>query len=118
VSVPLKLDAQLIKPGRAPRMGLYAELPGKFDGLWPNCPPDMNGSKRPLALGLPPRTYFTGAIHKMFAIHRGQTITVRRTITRSAIDGAISTGCPTTLQGPGLHECAVTDLTLQITRLR
>src|SRR5205085_11380068 len=56
--------------------GSVCGLSGNFDGLWANCPPDMYGTKRPLALGPPRRAYFAGAIHKVFALGAGEKLDI------------------------------------------
>lgn len=87
-----------------------------LEGLWPNCPPDMDGVRRPLALAQPASLGFAGAVARIRGLRPGEEATLKAHLSRGAVDGSASASCPPI--GPGLRECAVTDLTLEVTRLR
>lgn len=119
VQVPAVVDVSASGGNPASQM-LFAKFNGplQLDGLWSNCPPDMDAVKRPLALAQPPATLSFGRGAKRVArMRRGSTLTLKTQVERGATDGVISGSCPK-LAGPGQQECAVTDLTLEIKRVR
>jgi hypothetical protein len=91
--------------------------PLPLEGLWPNCPPDVDGARRPLALAQPASLGFAGAVARLRRLRPGEGATLKAHLTRGAADGSATASCPPP-GGPGLRECAVTDLTLEVTRLR
>jgi hypothetical protein len=84
---------------------------------WSNCPPDMDGASRPLALAQPASLGFGGGIARIAHLAPGETVTLKAHRTQGAVDGAPSARC-SKLAGPGRQECAATDLTLEVTRLK
>jgi hypothetical protein len=90
--------------------------PATLDGLWPNCPPDMDGAKRPLYLDQPHPVAFGGAIKQIVHMAKGETIDLKATYRSGAVGGAETRGCPS-LGGPGQQECAVTRVTVEVTRV-
>lgn len=89
----------------------------RLEGLWSNCPPEMDGGGGHLALGQPADVAFAGAVAAIRRLRPGEAVTLKAHLTRGAADGSASASCPP-LSGPGLNECAVTDLTLEVGRLR
>jgi hypothetical protein len=117
VAVPAEVDVTA-PAGEPQRRVLYALIrPAKLDGLWPNCPPDMDAIRRPLRLAQPPSLGFADGIRRISRLRRGGKVTLKAQLEQGAAGGAPTASCPP-LTGPGQQECAVTDITVEVRRLR
>ena len=85
--------------------------------LWSNCPPDIEGIRRPLTLAQPLLLDFGAVAHRVGRLGRGETLTLKHSHQMGATDGLLASSCPA-LSGTGMHECAVTDITVEVTRVR
>jgi hypothetical protein len=116
--VPVKLE--VTGPAGAPvRNALTVSFASLgLDGLWNACPPDIDGAVRPLALAQPHAVTIPGGVGSIARLHRGQKVTLKGSYQRGITDrSAESRTCPR-LGGIGQQECAVTDVTVEVTRLR
>jgi hypothetical protein len=84
-------------------------------GLWRNCPPDMEGERAEL-LGLPTELTIPGAVRRIARLPLGGKATFKAAAERGAASGAETAACPP-LKGLGFQQCAVTDVTVEVTRI-
>lgn len=92
--------------------------PLSLEGLWPECPPDMDGVSRPLTLAQPHTVALAGGIKAIAHLAKGQSVTLKGAFRRGASDASGETASCPTLSGAGKQECAVTDVTVEVKRLR
>jgi hypothetical protein len=105
--------------GHGSKMSLRLKFPEvSSSGLWPNCPPDMDGTTRALYLEQPEELAFGGAIKQIVHMAKGDSLSFKASATQGAVGGAVTPlPCPT-LGGPIQQECAVTKATVEVTRVR
>lgn len=83
---------------------------------WPNCPPDIDGVSRPLRLAQPRAVLLPGAAARISKLARGASVTFKGASELGAQDGDEAKPCPK-LSGPGMRECATTDVTVEVQRI-
>jgi hypothetical protein len=117
IGVPAAVEVERLAGSGASALAVSFE-PLPIEGAWENCPPDMDGARRPLALAQPAKVRFGGALAKISRLGVGDEATLKAHLVQGAADGSPAGGrCPH-LEGPEQQECAVTDLTLEVSRLR
>lgn len=88
-----------------------------LNDVWSQCPPDMDGAKNSLALGQPRAVFLRGGVERISKLRRGAKLTLKGSAELGRGLTGESKTCPE-MSGKGLKECAVTDVTVEVTRLR
>ena len=78
----------------------------------------MEGIKRPLSLTQPHTVALAGGIKAISHLAKGESVTLKGAFRRGASDKSGETASCPTLAGVGQQECAVTDVTVEVKRLK
>lgn len=116
LDVPATLETGATADGKLSRLQV-SFAPLSLEGLWAECPPDMEGIGRPLSLAQPHTVALAGGVHAIIHLGVGDSVTLEGAFRRgaSAASGEAAS-CPT-LSGVGQQECAVTSVTVKVKRL-
>jgi hypothetical protein len=88
------------------------------ESAWTNCPPDVGGSRNNLTLGNPRAVLLPDGLGRIASLHRGGKVTLKASWEQGAADGSETPKCAKKLTGEGMKQCAITDVTVEVTRLR
>jgi hypothetical protein len=88
------------------------------ESAWSNCPPDVGGSRNNLTLANPRAVLLPDGMERIASLKRGGKLTLKGSWERAAADGTESPRCAQKLAGAGMKQCAVTEVTVEVTRLR
>lgn len=84
---------------------------------WTNCPPDVDGARDRLSLSQPRAVFLPTGIDRVSGLRRGATVTLKGSTDLGSGESGEARKCPA-MSGKGMRQCAVTDVTVEVTRLR
>jgi hypothetical protein len=117
LGVPANLETATSAGGRLAVLQVSFS-PLTLEGLWPQCPPDMDVVKRPLTLAQPHTVALAGGIRAIGHLAKGESVTLKGAFRRGGSTQSSETASCPAPSGVGLQECAVTDVTVEVKRLR
>lgn len=89
----------------------------KVKNPWTNCPPDVDGARDRLSLAQPGAITLPAGIARLSKLRRGGKLTLKGSAEIGSDDRSESRKCPP-MSGQGMRQCAVTEVTVEVTRLR
>jgi hypothetical protein len=117
--VPVGLDTSSpeVFQGR-PTLDAFFGMVEDVESPWADCPPDVNGSRNNLRLAQPRAVFLPGGLERIVKLRRGAKLTLKGDYEISSSPAGEKKGkCPP-LKGEGMSQCAVTDITVEVTRVR
>jgi hypothetical protein len=112
------IDLEMSKPGGGAEQLTVGFGVVDAESPWSNCPPDVGGSRNNLTLANPRAVLLRDGPGRIASLRRGGKLTLKGSWERGATDGGESPKCEKRLAGEGMRQCAVTDVTVEVTRLR
>lgn len=115
---PVKTYLEMTHPGDGAEVLATTFGVVDVESAWSNCPPDVGGSRNNLTLANPRAVFLPNGIERIAKLRRGAKLTLKGSWERGAGESGETKQFAKKLTGKGMNQCAVTDVTVEITRLR
>lgn len=114
----LPVGLEVTRPGGGAPALTVTFSAADLESPWANCAPDLDGSRNNLSLAQPRAVFLAKGVDRIAQLRRGGKLTLKGSVQLGAGDGRETKDrCPP-LSGAGMKQCAVTDVTVEVTRVR